>query len=151
MGGAQLIFRPERSSRKTIVQLRLENVLGCLLACTLAACGDDEESRRKPLPSTPAREAARERAADELQERIDNLRAEVDDEIGEDRIREALDSLFDQQCTINCSGHVAGYIWAEQNSIDDEDDCQGQSLSFIEGCRKYAEKQVPLDSVVTRY
>lgn len=130
------------------MQLRSDFFLGCLLACTLAACGEAEESRRDPLPSTPAREAARERAADELQERIDSLRAEADDEISDDKIREALDSLFDQQCTIDCSGHVAGYIWAEKNSIDDEDDCGGRSLSFVEGCKKYAEKQVPLAEAV---
>ena len=130
------------------MQLRREFFLGCLLACTLAACGEDEESRRAPLPSTPAREAARERGADELQERIDSLRADIDDEISDDQIREALDSLFDHECTIDCSGHVAGYLWAEENSVDDEDDCAGQSISFIEGCRKYADKQIPLAAAV---
>jgi hypothetical protein len=42
-------------------------------------------------------------------------------------------------CTVDCSGHDAGYRWAEQNDIDDPDDCYGNSQSFIEGCREYAE------------
>jgi hypothetical protein len=42
-------------------------------------------------------------------------------------------------CTIDCSGHAAGYQWAEDHMIDDEDDCSGNSLSFIEGCKQYVE------------
>lgn len=44
-------------------------------------------------------------------------------------------------CTSDCSGHEAGYQWAEDHSIDDPDDCGGNSESFIEGCRAYAEEQ----------
>lgn len=44
-------------------------------------------------------------------------------------------------CTIDCSGHEAGYEWAEENGIDAPDDCDGKSESFIEGCRSYAEEQ----------
>lgn len=44
-------------------------------------------------------------------------------------------------CTIDCSGHEAGYQWAEDNDIDDPDDCTGNSNSFIEGCRSYVEEQ----------
>jgi hypothetical protein len=37
--------------------------------------------------------------------------------------------------TVDCSGYEAGYRWAEQNSIDDEDYCpDGDSESFHEGC-----------------
>ena len=43
-------------------------------------------------------------------------------------------------CTVDCSGHQAGYDWAENNSIDDEDDCTGNSQSFIEGCKQYVEE-----------
>jgi len=41
-------------------------------------------------------------------------------------------------CTKDCSGHRAGYEWAERKGIADPDDCGGKSLSFIEGCRAYA-------------
>src|SRR5690348_8954268 len=38
-------------------------------------------------------------------------------------------------CTQDCSGHEAGYDWAERRDITDEDDCTGNSESFIEGCK----------------
>jgi hypothetical protein len=41
-------------------------------------------------------------------------------------------------CTEDCSGHEAGYGWAEQNDIEDPSDCRGNSNSFIEGCQAYA-------------
>jgi hypothetical protein len=44
-------------------------------------------------------------------------------------------------CTQDCAGHEAGYAWAEENGIDDPDDCGGRSQSFIEGCWDYAEQQ----------
>jgi hypothetical protein len=43
-------------------------------------------------------------------------------------------------CTEDCSGHQAGYDWAEQNGIEDSSDCGGNSQSFIEGCESYAEE-----------
>lgn len=42
-------------------------------------------------------------------------------------------------CTDDCSGHEAGYAWAEEHDIVDPDDCGGRSESFIEGCQAYAE------------
>src|ERR1700687_2844559 len=54
-------------------------------------------------------------------------------------------------CTVDCSGHEAGYRWAEQNSIDDEDYCpDGDSESFHEGCIAYVrgEPQVANDNGV---
>jgi len=41
------------------------------------------------------------------------------------------------ECTEDCRGHEAGYNWAEENDISDEDDCDGNSESFIEGCKTY--------------
>ena len=40
-------------------------------------------------------------------------------------------------CTEDCSGHEAGYGWAEENDISNIDDCRGNSQSFIEGCEAY--------------
>jgi hypothetical protein len=45
------------------------------------------------------------------------------------------------ECTEDCSGHEAGYQWAEDQGISDPDDCGGDSMSFEEGCRTYAEEQ----------
>lgn len=50
-------------------------------------------------------------------------------------------TYYGDDCTEDCSGHVAGYQWAEDNGIDDPDDCDGNSDSFIEGCQAYAEEQ----------
>jgi len=44
-------------------------------------------------------------------------------------------------CGGDCSGHEAGYEWAEENEVNDPDDCDGNSDSFIEGCQAYAEEQ----------
>ena len=43
-------------------------------------------------------------------------------------------------CTEDCSGHEAGYAWAERHGITDPDNCGGRSQSFIEGCMDYAEQ-----------
>src|SRR5580704_8919206 len=43
-------------------------------------------------------------------------------------------------CTDDCSGHSAGYKWADQHNIDDEADCpDGNSQSFHEGCIAYTQ------------
>lgn len=41
-------------------------------------------------------------------------------------------------CTQDCSGHEAGYEWAQKHDIDNPDNCGGNSQSFIEGCMAYA-------------
>lgn len=45
------------------------------------------------------------------------------------------------ECTDDCSGHEAGYEWAEEQGITDSSDCDGNSNSFIEGCESYADEQ----------
>ena len=49
-------------------------------------------------------------------------------------------------CSDDCSGHQAGYDWAEEHDITDPDDCGGNSDSFIEGCKAYAGEDGPEDS-----
>lgn len=44
------------------------------------------------------------------------------------------------ECTEDCSGHEAGYSWAEENYISDPAECDGNSNSFIEGCIAFAEE-----------
>jgi hypothetical protein len=48
-------------------------------------------------------------------------------------------SFYGFSCTQDCSGHEAGYSWAETNDIHYEQDCVGKSTSFIEGCLAYIE------------
>jgi len=47
-------------------------------------------------------------------------------------------------CTVDCSGHEAGYKWAEEHGINDGDDCDtagehSNSPSFAEGCHAYVD------------
>lgn len=49
-------------------------------------------------------------------------------------------SLHGYNCTGDCSGHEAGYQWAEDSGIEDPEDCGGNSQSFIEGCQAWAEE-----------
>jgi hypothetical protein len=39
--------------------------------------------------------------------------------------------------TVDCSGYDAGYKWAEQRGIDDEDYCPDGEKFFYEGCVAY--------------
>jgi hypothetical protein len=61
-----------------------------------------------------------------------------------DERRDALDGshgeFAEQGCTEDCSGHEAGYAWAEEQGITEPDNCGGKSWSFIEGCKAYAEQ-----------
>ena len=45
------------------------------------------------------------------------------------------------ECTDDCSGHAAGYRWAEVQNISGASGCpsRGGSLSFYEGCLAYVE------------
>jgi hypothetical protein len=44
-------------------------------------------------------------------------------------------------CTQDCSGHDAGYQWAQDHGVTDESECGGKSWSFEEGCVAYAQEQ----------
>jgi hypothetical protein len=53
-------------------------------------------------------------------------------------------------CTGNCSGHQAGYDWAEEKGISDEGDCDeagdhSNSPSFAEGCKAFVNGDDPSD------
>lgn len=56
-------------------------------------------------------------------------------------LKSALPTFRGYPCTSDCSGHEAGYEWAEDNGISDADDCDGNSQSFIEGCISWVEEQ----------
>lgn len=43
-------------------------------------------------------------------------------------------------CTYDCSGHEAGYTWADENQICDTDYSYGNSESFNEGVREWAQE-----------
>lgn len=52
----------------------------------------------------------------------------------------------DYVCSDDCSGHKAGYSWAEGRRVRHQSDCpSGESESFREGCLQYA-REVELHS-----
>ncbi len=58
-----------------------------------------------------------------------------------DIVDEAGFSYKGYPCTKDCSGHMAGYAWADARDIDDEDECPYRPThpSFWEGCKSKAE------------
>lgn len=60
----------------------------------------------------------------------------------------AAQSFRGYPCTADCSGHEAGYEWAEQNDISDASDCNGNSNSFNEGCEAYVEESGENESAI---
>ncbi len=45
-------------------------------------------------------------------------------------------------CTSDCSGHEAGFQWAQDNDVTDTSECSGDSNSFIEGCESFAQERI---------
>jgi len=48
--------------------------------------------------------------------------------------------FYGYYCTDDCSGHQAGWDWAERNGVTETHECGGRSQSFIEGCLAYVEE-----------
>ena len=47
-------------------------------------------------------------------------------------------------CEGDCSGQKAGYTWASQNRVTDEDECEDRaeaSEEFIKGCKSYVDQR----------
>jgi hypothetical protein len=63
------------------------------------------------------------------------------DESKEVNVKNQSETFKGEICTGDCSGHKAGYNWAEKKGITNPSDCGGNSNSFIEGCRSYAREQ----------
>ncbi|WP_210186566.1 hypothetical protein [Hyphomicrobium sp. NDB2Meth4] len=51
----------------------------------------------------------------------------------------ALAEFHGYRCTKDCSGHKAGYAWAERKAVQDARDCTARSRSFREGCLAWVE------------
>lgn len=46
-------------------------------------------------------------------------------------------------CPGNCSAHEAGYDWAMQQKVSDDDQCRGPNWAFLEGCVAYVYERNP--------
>jgi hypothetical protein len=70
-----------------------------------------------------------------------------DEDIGSDQTEDAetdadQPTFNEYTCTDDCSGHEAGYEWAEEHGItqDDVDNYSGNSNSFMEGMQSYVDE-----------
>ena len=50
-------------------------------------------------------------------------------------------SISEDECEeVTCTGHLAGYNWAGENSITDKKDCRNISRAFREGCEAFVDQ-----------
>ena len=86
----------------------------------------------------------------EEREEVSEERAEFDeDSARDDAVSDLSGETFQDvgdtsRCTQDCSGHDAGWQWAQDNDVTDSSECSG-SGSFADGCEAYVEE---LDSLV---
>lgn len=117
------------------------------LCLFISGCGSSEPStvpdkaqRATPSPRSSPRVTETDPDSDESDSEGEvNNRSEEDETADTEADSEARE-FHGYPCTDDCSGHEAGYAWAERNEIHDPDDCGGNSQSFIEGCRLWAEE-----------
>lgn len=127
-----------------------------VLLAALTACGGDGGGRYADDDyAYDAHEAddsdAREEAAEEARQSVyDDLGADSDGSSADLEKVDAYDveDSGDYVCTQDCSGHEAGFAWAQEKDFTDESDCGGNSQSFIEGCEAFVrERQELADQV----
>lgn len=120
------------------------------LAFVVAGCGGDG-GRYDGYDYASDADAAADEAADAAAEASYAARQAVYEEHGADSDGTsadasnvdayAVDDSGNYVCTEDCSGHEAGFEWAQENDISDASDCGGNSQSFIEGCEAFAEER----------
>jgi hypothetical protein len=111
--------------------IALSAASGCGSGSSLDQAGSEEDLSyvSEPSDGNHAEEAA-----------YGSYAADEDVSVPEESDQEEPRTFKGYTCTGDCSGHEAGYAWAEENGISDPDDCGGNSNSFIEGCEAYAEE-----------
>lgn len=90
-------------------------------------------------------EAAYDERAETSEERADFDEDTARDAAVSDLSGQAFQDVGDtSRCTEDCSGHDAGWQWAQDHDVTDSSECSG-SGSFEDGCQAYVEE---LDSRV---
>jgi uncharacterized lipoprotein NlpE involved in copper resistance len=103
----------------------------------LLGCSDNREETSEPETTlNEATEAAPAAYGSDSDNDDENAASDEADQVNQEP-----PSFGGYPCTVDCSGHEAGYQWAVEKGIDDPDDCSGNSNSFIEGCIAYAKEQ----------
>lgn len=129
----------------------MKRVMALAAMLVLAACGGSDEQAEADAMTYEAETLAAEGGNDLAKDTGTSSGLMLPDEVvaGEtysefDERRDELEgeagSYAGYGCTVDCSGHEAGYNWAADNDITDPNDCGGNSWSFIEGCEAYAEE-----------
>src|SRR5438128_1379906 len=118
-------------------------VVLCLLSLCLclSACGshepsgpvDAQASRATASPrSTPPANSGQGAGGTDSDSSKAKDQEEVADQNDNEEDSDAETKYFHgYRCIDDCSGHEAGYKWAEEHDIDDVDQCGGNSQSFI--------------------
>ncbi|GEM_PF-1348700 len=121
-------------------------LLASVMLALMTACGgsgggryaDYDDSRDYHEDNTDARTEA----AEEARQAVYSERGADSDGAGADTSSvdaHDVEDSGDYICTQDCSGHEAGFEWAQENDITDESDCGGNSISFIEGCEAFVQ------------
>ncbi len=143
---------------KKVIGIVLAGIVGAFLVFSLGGTDDDSTQR---FENEPERENVKERVMTyETYEEDGYAWAEENDISSFDECQDQFgtsyeedecnryvqenysgyDTFYGYDCTEDCSGHEAGYAWAEENGIYDEYDCDGNSNSFNEGCTAYVQE-----------
>lgn len=121
-------------------------MLAAVLLAALAACGGNGGGRYADgdhdydYTAEEDDSDAREEAAEEArQATYEDLGADSEGSSADLEQVDAYDveDSGDYVCTQDCSGHEAGFAWAQERDFTDENDCGGNSQSFIEGCEAF--------------
>jgi hypothetical protein len=122
-----------------IVNVAAPHIALAAIVLALLGCTDtrDETSALETVPGDVMESASTSYSDSDNLNNDDEVAAGDDDGQG----NQEQPTFMGAPCTDDCSGHEAGYQWAEEKGIDDPDDCSGNSNSFVEGCRAYAEEQ----------
>jgi hypothetical protein len=126
-------------------------MMTAFLCALLAGCGGSSRYNDYDTDADPAAEdtpeTARQAAYEELGANSDGTGADASNIDAYD-----VEDRGNYICTEDCSGHEAGFVWAQQNDFTDSSDCGGNSQSFIEGCEAFAEeRQEQADSEAQEY
>jgi hypothetical protein len=114
----------------------MSRFVGAVLLVFLAACGSSHGDYEYA-----AEDDATEEAADEARQAVYEEHGADGDGTGADASNVdaySVENTGDYVCTEDCSGHEAGFAWAQENDFTDSADCGGNSQSFIEGCEAFA-------------
>jgi hypothetical protein len=98
---------------------------------TISGCGD--ASRPKPAQADSYSSTSRKLVSEISQDAAADAQAGLASSTYEE-------TAGSSDCTEDCSGHEAGFEYAKENELTDPDECDGNSQSFVEGCREYGDE-----------